>query len=51
MVLIRRATNDGPAMGIVGLAVIALAWGVPIWLVARSYEKKGTAKSANKTVS
>ncbi len=42
---IRRATNDGPQMGLVGLGVIALAWGVPIWLVARGYQKKRSSAS------
>lgn len=37
---IRQATNDGPQMGIVGLAVIAVGWGFPIWLVVRGYQKK-----------
>jgi hypothetical protein len=42
---IRRATNDGPQMGILGLGVIALAWGVPIWLVARGYQRKRSPAS------
>ncbi len=42
---IRRATNDGPQMGVLGLGVIALAWGVPIWLVARGYKKKQSLAS------
>jgi len=37
---IRRATNDGPQMTLLGLGVIALGWGVPIWLLVRGYERK-----------
>jgi hypothetical protein len=44
--VVRRATNDGPQMFYVALVVIALAWGVPGWLISRGYQKKprpGTA--------
>lgn len=34
---VRRATDDGPAMAAFGLAVIALGWGIPLWLLRRGY--------------
>jgi len=38
--MVRQAANDGPMMGVFGLFVIALGWGVPIWLVVRGYKRR-----------
>lgn len=42
---IRQATNDGPEMAILGVAVIVLGWGLPIWLVSRGYQRKRSLPS------
>jgi hypothetical protein len=37
---VRQAVDGGPLMGLWGLFVITVAWGVPIFIVTRSYTKK-----------
>lgn len=37
---VRGATNDGPAMGLYAIVVLALGWGVPLFLVYKGYVRK-----------
>lgn len=46
---LRRVTNDGPQMGLLGLGVIALGWGLPIWLLTRGYSRKPKLPAASST--
>ncbi len=38
--IIRSATNDGEIMALYALAVVILAWGLPIYIVYKGYKKE-----------
>ena len=42
---LREATGDGPAMAVIAIGIMVLAWVVPIAIAARGYKRKTPPKS------
>lgn len=39
----KQLVGDGPAEGVYAIVVIVVAWGVPVFLVSRSYQRQPKA--------